>query len=512
MMPLLSGGVLLYAAKTIVVSAVLFGYYWLLLRNKGFHRYNRVYLLSAALLAVTVPLMPLPGLSFWKGVDEAPVLSGVLHAAVAGSWTEGAPRGGLGVAVVGGIGSSWWVYGVYGLVVVVSGAVFLWQLAFVLRLYRKYPRERMGDVLFLMTREPGTPFSFLRTIFWDEGLAVDSARGRQILRHELVHVRQWHTLDLLFLRGLLLVFWFNPFFYFIYRELRTLHEFEADAQVVSDGDRFAYAELLVWQMMGAGSSSLFHSFFSSSIKRRITMITQFPSAAAGRGARLMALPLLLLLFCGFSHRVERAGPAGRVERAGRADKPYTVIIDAGHGGADAGAVAANGVKESMINLSLARKVKALAAEYGVKVILTRDGDELAGGMKSRQASLHYRADLAGAQKADLFISLHTDAASGAAGDGFHIYVSKENAQFAQSARLGGVLIDALKSSYATGQDLVEPDRGIYVLKAATVPAVLILCGNIDNERDRAFISDGANQEKIARDLLQGIVRYEQTKS
>lgn len=505
------GGVLLYALKSGCVSGVLMGYYWLFLRDRSFHQYNRVFLLGTVLLAVALPLAPLPDLFSWNGMEEAPVLSGALHGIVAGDWKE-AGSGGHGAFVKGGLDWREGVMWIYGLVVVGLGTVFLRQLVYVARLRWRYPRVRKPGLDLFMTREPGTPFSFLRTIFWNEELEMESVQGRQILRHELVHVRRWHTLDVLLLRPFLIVFWFNPFLHLVYRELKTIHEFEADAQALSDGDRFAYAELLVLQTMDARRTSLFHAFFSSSIfsssiKRRITMITQLKPVAAGLCTRLMALPLFLFLLCAFSGRMPR--PAAPPVHAA---KTFTVIIDAGHGGADAGAVASTGLKEKNINLSLARKVKQLASEYGVNVVLTRDGDELAGGKKTIQASLHYRSAISAEKQADLFISLHTDAGSGTNLPGFHIYVSKENALFPQSARLGGVLIDALKPSYTTGEDLLEKEGHVWVLRAATVPAVLILCGNIDNERDRAFISDEANQEKIARDILQGIVRYEQVKN
>ncbi|GGB17970.1 M56/M15 family metallopeptidase [Puia dinghuensis] len=498
MMSLSIGGALVYALKSVCISAVLFGYYWLLLRNRCFHGYNRVYLLLTVLLAVVMPLVPLPGLAFWSGPEETPVWSGVMHAIVAGDWKE--VTGGAGHHVSAGVvDGQLWVLGGYALVMVVLGGIFLRQLVFILRSYRKYPRERWGDCVLLLTREPGTPFSFLKVIFWNLEIDRDSPSGRQMLRHELVHVRRGHTIDLLLLRPLLIVFWFNPFFYLIYRELRTIHEFEADACALGDGDRYAYAELLLWQTLDS-QHGLVHSFFSSSIKRRINMITQLNSINPGRLCRWMVLPLSFLLFCAFSGR--KPHPVS---------KPLTVIIDAGHGGSDDGAVASNGVKEKDINLSLARKVKQLASEYGVNVVLSRDGDELSGGKNTIEESLHYRSALAGEKGADLFISLHVNRGSVADGAGFQIYVSKENSLFQQSARLGGVLIDALKPSYTTGDNLREPTQGVWVLRHATVPAVLIECGDIDSERDRAFIGSADNQEKIARDILQGIVRYQQVK-
>jgi N-acetylmuramoyl-L-alanine amidase len=399
-----------------------------------------------------------------------------------------------------------WAGWVYAIIMIGLGLLFVRELGRIGLLYRKYPRERRGDILFLMTREPGAPFSFLRTIFWDAELDMESAGGRQILRHELEHVRQRHTVDVLLLRIVLVVFWFNPVFYFIYRELRVIHEFEADRCASGAGDRFDYAELLVRQAMhGVVRADLFHSF-SSPIKRRIIMITQLSSVVSGRWSRWMAVPMAGLLLCAFSMRREapvRSMPSAPSVRS----KPITVVIDAGHGGADPGAVASNGVREKDIDLALARKVKQLASEYGINVVLTRDDDELAGGGSVKRTSLRYRSELAAAKKADLFISLHTDAGNGADQAGFHIYVSKENPHFQQSARLGGVLIDALKPSYTVSDQLQESKQHIWVLRAASVPAVLILCGNIDNDRDRAFIGDAANQEKVARAILEGITHY-----
>jgi len=489
--------------KSVAISAVLFGYYWLFLRNRVFHRWNRGFLLATVVLAMVMPLVPLPGFFAWT--VEAPGWRGVLHAVAPGRWVEDSGRGGGAVAFTAGLDWSEWIYWGYGLVVCWLGFVFLRELAFIARLYRRYARERRGDVLFLLTREPGTPFSFLKTIFWNIEIDPESIEGRQMLRHELVHVRQRHTLDLLLLRPLMIVFWFNPFFSFIYRELRTLHEFEADRFAVGEGDGLAYAELLVQQTLENRQPGLFHSFFSSSIKRRITMITQLSLVNPGRLSRWMVAPLAVLLLCAFSGRIERSS---RSDHNGRvAAKSITVVIDAGHGGLDAGAVASNGIKEKDINLSIARKVKQLATEYGINVVLTRDQDVLSGGMKDRRASLRYRADLSATKKADLFISLHTDASRGAGEEGFHVYVSKENLYFQQSARLGSVLVDALKPSYSVGEELRETKEHVWVLRANTVPAVLIACGNIDNERDRAFISDAANQEKIARDILQGVINY-----
>jgi N-acetylmuramoyl-L-alanine amidase len=514
MMSLTVIGLLVYLVKSSLIAGLLYGYYRIFLRNRVFHFYNRCYLLGMVVAALVLPLIHLPwGISSWA-INPAPTLSGALHTITAGDWKE-ADAGGPGIATVA-TGWQGWVAILYFLAAGLLLSIFLRQLFYIGRLFKKYPREKMGDLDLYMTKEPGSPFSFLKNIFWNDQLDIDCSRGQQIFRHELYHVRQGHTLDLLLMRSFMIFFWPNPFLYLIYRELKTIHEFQADRYALSGGDRYEYAELLVWQTIDSPHSSLLHPFFHSSIKRRIIMITQLKSTRPALTGRLMVLPLLFLLLCAFAGGLRtKHDPA-----PGGARKSITVVIDPGHGGIDPGAIASTGIAEKSINLALALRVKKLSAEYNIRVLLTRNNDRLAGGKGSIQESLHYRTEMANENKADLFVSLHTDADAGTNANGgtdgkgrenmhgFHIYVSPGTVHYSQSVRLGSALIDQLKLNYATGQDLIESNEHLWVLRESAMPAVLILCGNISDQKDLAYVGNAANQETIARGILQGIVRYE----
>ena len=181
---------------------------------------------------------------------------------------------------------------------------------------------------------------------------------------------------------------------------------------------------------------------------------------------------------------------------------------------DDGAVDGN-EKEKDINLALALKIQQLSPEYHVNVVLTRQTDELAGGKNTIRESLEYRAALANERKADLFVSIHVNskgtgtAPSTSPHKGFSAWVSKDNVQYPQCVQLGSAMLDAFRGTYATDDSIHQvPDR-IYVLRNSNMPAVVQQCGFLDNPDDRAFISDSRNQEKIARDILQGIQRYEE---
>lgn len=503
-------GVWIYLVKVILISGLLCGYYRLFLRNKLFHQYNRYYLLGITLVSLLLPVLPLPSIYPLQSIAHTPALSVTFHAIAPAVWNEPgetARETGMPSTLLNG---PILALGIYLLTVAVLLYTFFRQLAYIRRLSGKYRREKMGSIDFFMTPEPGTPFSFLNLLFWNEKLNFDSDRGQQVFRHEWYHIQQRHTLDLLLLQIVRVLFWINPFFHWIYREIRTIHEFLADRHAVSGGDRYEYAELLVWHNIQNRPHPLTHPFFQSPIKRRITMLTQLTSRRSGYWSRTMVLPLAFLLFCAFAANNRLSPPVTHLSAPLSASlPPFTVVIDPGHGGIDPGAIAGD-AKEKDINLALALKIKELSPEYHLNVILTRQTDELAGGKSSIRESLEYRSDLANKDKADLFVSIHMNNAAGKTPlHGFGVFVSPDNPYYTQSMQLGSALIDAVKQNYSTYKDLQQPLQRVYVLRHIAMPAVLVECGYIDNPDDLNFMSDGKNQGKIARDILQGIRRYEE---
>jgi N-acetylmuramoyl-L-alanine amidase len=277
----------------------------------------------------------------------------------------------------------------------------------------------------------------------------------------------------------------------------------ADNDAIAIGDRYQYAERLVWRTVRQPAASLLHPFFQSPIKRRITMITQSKLTRTSLLSRAMILPLLFLLFCAFAARRQPHSNLRSFDSAA----PVTVVIDAGHGGIDPGAINKDGLEEKNINLAIAEKINQLSAAYNVRVIMTRDADILSGNKPTKEESLHYRADLANENKADLFISIHTDMAASEYVKGFNIFITEKNAHYAQCVQLGNTLTSILQKTYTTDVALKQRTEGIYVLSNTNMPAVLLLCGNLNNEKDLSFITKDENQEKVAKDLLEGIRKY-----
>jgi N-acetylmuramoyl-L-alanine amidase len=496
---------LIYIIKTIFISGLLLGYYALFLRNRPFHGFNRVFLLSIPVISLILPLLDFGLPAFWNNsLAGSPVrLLGVGR----GSFEDA-------ISVYAGSGSgsvlSWWmISGIFsGLLSTLLLIRFIKSIRFLILLRRNKPSRQLPEATVYFVNEGGTPFSFLKNIFWGETLDIDSVAGNQILRHEIFHVKNNHSLDILFMEIIFILCWFNPFFYLIRRELRTIHEYSADAYASQDLDEFAYARLLLMNESGI-SLSLTHPFFKNQIKKRITMITRIRNNKRALLGRLMILPLIAVLIGLFSFKI---GNHFRREKI----KSVRVVIDAGHGGSFTGSQY-DGLLEKNINLVIAKKIQSLAPDYNVEVIMSRETD-MTPGSNELHESLEYIAALPKNKNATIFISIHANATESAqqgklqtAKSGFQIYIPKSTSEvYVGSLKLGSTISEVIKSDYTIEPELKQStdDGGnILILKKATVPAVLIECGYMDNPNDQKYLQDEKSQEKIARDILEGIRKY-----
>ncbi|WP_290708274.1 M56 family metallopeptidase, partial [Flavihumibacter sp. CACIAM 22H1] len=209
---------LVIITKMLVCSGILLGYYWLFLRNHRFHQYNRYYLMSVLLLSLLVPFMQVPLPIEGGGTIDRTVIRTMEIITVYGEVEE---IGNLSVASL----YSWkWVGWIIYLAGAITGSIFLiTALLRIKKMQEKYKGEKLDDIIIYHTREEGTPFSFFRSIFWNDQIELHSRAGQQIFRHELFHIRQYHTIDSLLANLAVLIGWFNPFYYLIRNELQTIH-------------------------------------------------------------------------------------------------------------------------------------------------------------------------------------------------------------------------------------------------------------------------------------------------
>lgn len=375
------------------------------------------------------------------------------------------------------------------------------RVARILFLKKKYPVQQFADFDFINTDIASAPFSFLKDIFWRNDIDLDEETGKQILQHEITHIRQKHSWDKLFMQLLMCFYWMNPFFYFIRRELYLIHEFIADEEAVKHADADAFAKMLLTAQFGKFNFLPAQSIFYSSIKRRLTMLTTSKKPQFSYVRRLMILPLIASLVCLFAFTIKKENTLLLSAPETTTLKPFVLVVDAGHGGTDLGATA-NGINEKDVALKISKKIKDLSSQYGVDVILTRDNDVF--------MSPQEKSTFANNQNADAFISVHVNSAGSTmpTGAGFEVLLSPDNKNLAaKNQLLGSALLQNISKSFTAASALQQPKTSIWVLKNSNVPAALIECGYITNATDALNLKDDAKVELMAKKILEGVAAY-----
>lgn len=149
-----------------------------------------------------------------------------------------------------------------------------------------------GGIRYVQNSAIQAPASIFKTIFISDTIPTDVRE--YIVAHELVHIRERHSIDLIFMQVVQLFCWFNPAVYFLKKALEANHEFRADEVVVTrHTDRYKYAQILVGQAMNHTPQSFIHKFSKSNLlKRRIMILNQTPVRKTSLWKYLMLIPIL----------------------------------------------------------------------------------------------------------------------------------------------------------------------------------------------------------------------------
>lgn len=159
------------------------------------------------------------------------------------------------------------------------------------KLKRQFQKESFDGINFYRTDLTEAPFSYFRNLFWKNTITLNSDVGEQILKHEMVHIEQKHSFDKVFIEIITSVFWFNPFFHIIKKEITLIHEYLADKKAVKQSDTKAFAQMLLASHFSGTQLPATSPFLSSNLKKRLKML-QKPKTKFGYARRIFALPVL----------------------------------------------------------------------------------------------------------------------------------------------------------------------------------------------------------------------------
>lgn len=189
----------------------------------------------------------------------------------------------------------------------------------------------------------------------------------------------------------------------------------------------------------------------------------------------------------------------------------TVVIDAGHGGEDSGAVA-NGILEKDINLSIAMMLRDMLTAGGYQVVMTRDTDtsiydpSASTTREKKNSDLHNRVNIINSNPNNILVSIHQNKFEQAQYSGTQMFYSKNHPDSI-------LLAEELRKS-VTGflqpdnkRELKQAEDTIFILKKAEIPAVIVECGFLSNAEEAKKLSDEAYRQQMAFSIYCGIIGY-----
>ena len=274
---------LIYQGKTAVILAVFYMFYRLLLSKDTFHRFNRIILLGTAALSFVLPLcvITIHEVVMIPAVQSAPQM---LESATIGT-----------MAAVAEVSEPIWpyvicaVFAIGALGVLLMAVVSIAKVICIIRSGKHHTLESSETLV--ITDAEIAPFSWMKYIVLSR---EDYENGySQILTHEKAHIALRHSWDVLFVDMITALQWFNPAMWMLKADLRAIHEFEADDAVLRSGaDVKEYQYLLIRKAVSKSGYSVANSFNHSTLKARITMMSNKKSSRKGAWKALYVLPLV----------------------------------------------------------------------------------------------------------------------------------------------------------------------------------------------------------------------------
>lgn len=252
---------------------LIFGlFYYLVLRNDTNFKFSRYYLLGSAMLTLVIPLLHFS--NPFKGENALPLVNDLQAITL----PELVIQLGNDVAGSGGEAGSWSLPLVISLVylgvMLVMLTLFIYQVYQIIsfRRLKKDAIVRHAEHVVIPTDGQLPTFAFFNMIFFDNTAPLSEQEKEKIMEHEAVHVSQRHTLDLMVLELVKILFWINPVAWWMHKSIRNVHEYLADQSILKNADREGYSSLLAKMALRQMSLSVGHHFNKSLTLKRIKMI------------------------------------------------------------------------------------------------------------------------------------------------------------------------------------------------------------------------------------------------
>ncbi|MDB5126913.1 M56 family metallopeptidase [Mucilaginibacter sp.] len=286
---------IIYLLQVSACTGIFYLFYFVLLRRLTFFTLNRWYLLGTLLLNFIIPAISLP-VSITQPVAIMQPVMYLNRIQVIEEPVELINQPQKLKQQFDWIAS---VKTVYVVIAIISVIHLLFTLLIFARKMRNKELMQIGNVRVLKGSKKLGNSSFLNVIFINDD-ELEPSEIKQIIAHEMLHVKLMHSADRLLARVILIVLWFNPFAYFYIRSIEENHEFEVDHIATGNTDKSMYATLL-FKLSVSGQSYLMHSFSKVPLKSRIAMLFNKPTSNMKKIIYMLVLPVVAISCLAFAN-------------------------------------------------------------------------------------------------------------------------------------------------------------------------------------------------------------------
>ena len=294
----------IYLIKFIVLSFLFWGFYRLILDEQKNLVFNRFYLISSLVLSMVIPMITIS----YVIQDTTPALSPIIYPIV--SNLEQSP------AESSIIYWHEWIAWMYVSILSILALRFLFHLLILLYKSRTCERSHFQGTPVILTKQEHFPFAFMNYIFVDKNAFINNQLDHRIFIHEIAHIRQGHSWDILFVELMKVVFWFNPILWIYKNEIKMNHEFLADNEVIKTQDNIENYQYLLLSLanLGLPTPSILSNHINYSItKKRLEMMFKTRERHDMKWRMLCSLCFALAMIFAF-HQKSYAQPLGQVRK------------------------------------------------------------------------------------------------------------------------------------------------------------------------------------------------------
>ncbi len=291
-----------YILETGICLALFYFGYWIFLKKETYFNLNRIYLVFSVIFSFIIPTLNIP---------SPFIISQGIETTFRMTKTTAFPGNSWGMAEI--------------LLLIYTAGVVFFLLRFTVHLIKllivvkKFGIKNYEGTHIVSIDKDFSPFSFLNIIFINDKKMTENDL-RRIIAHEKIHIKQYHSFDILLMELVTIFQWFNPFVWPYKKSLQETHEYLADYGVIAQGFSKAKYQLLMFeQHVGMKLFEFANNFKQSLIKRRLTMMTKNKSKSVARLKFLFVLPLASLLVLAFADPKPAESPPLQIDETSNAE-------------------------------------------------------------------------------------------------------------------------------------------------------------------------------------------------